>query len=149
MRTIFASIAALVLAGSLVAAQTNPPSKKDAKDADDKPITLSGCVGRDGNAPHQFTLADERGTVIYRLTGTDVRDYIGKHVEVIGGTPVQRKLKIAGGLLPSPNAAAQAGAMDPAQAAMAAAGGVAGPGDPQLPEFKVRSVRPVSGNCPG
>jgi len=38
--------------------------------------------------------------------------------------------------------------MDPARAAMAAAGGAAGPGTVELPEFKVKSVRPVSGGCP-
>ena len=57
-------------------------------------------------------------------------------------------LTIKGGLTPSPNVAAQAGAMDPARAAMAAAGGAAGPGTVDLPEFKVKSVRPVSGGCP-
>jgi hypothetical protein len=57
-------------------------------------------------------------------------------------------LTIKGGLLPNPNVAAQAGAMDPARAAMASAGGAAGPGAVDLPEFKVKSVRPVSGGCP-
>jgi hypothetical protein len=143
----------VVVSGTLVAAQTSGSNKdgsdQDKKDAPDKPITLSGCVGRDGNAPHQFTLSDEKGVAVYHLTGTDVRDYLGKHVEVVGGTPIPRRLKIAGGLLPSPNVAGQASNMDPAQKAMAASGGVAGPGDVQLPEFKVKSVRPVTGNCPG
>ena len=38
--------------------------------------------------------------------------------------------------------------MDSARAAVAAAGGAAGPGTVDFPEFKVKSVRPVSGGCP-
>jgi len=33
------------------------------------------------------------------------------------------------------------------QAAVATAGGSAGPGTVELPEFKVKNVRPVSGGC--
>ena len=110
-----------------------------------KMITLSGCVERAGTAPTQYTLVDAKeGT--YRLTGTDLRSYIGKKVEIMGAEPT-RRLKIVGGLTPTPNVAAQAGDMDPARAAMAAAGGSAGPGTVTLPEFKVKSVRPVSGSC--
>ncbi len=58
-------------------------------------------------------------------------------------------MTIVGGLQPSANVAAQAGYIDPVTAATATSGGVAGPGKLQLPEFKVKSVRPVSGSCPG
>jgi hypothetical protein len=81
------------------------------------------------------------------LTGTDFRDYIGRRVQIVGGVP-SRRFTIVGGLTPNPNVAAQAGDMDPSRAANAAAGGVAGPGNVQLPEFRVKSVRPVSGACP-
>jgi len=110
-----------------------------------KVITLSGCVERAQTTPTQYTLVDAKeGT--YRLTGTDLRSYIGKKVQIVGAQPTGR-LKIVGGLTPTPNIAAQAGAMDPARAATAAAGGSAGPGTVTLPEFKVKSVRPVSGSC--
>jgi hypothetical protein len=112
-----------------------------------KVISLSGCVVRDENTPTQYTIEDKEAGQKYRLTGTDVRDYLGRRVQVVGGVPSKR-LVIVGGLTPNANVAAQAGDMDPARAAMAGAGGAAGPGTFQLPEFKVKSVRPVSGGCP-
>ena len=114
--------------------------------AANKMITLSGCVERTETTPTQYRLVDATEGTTYRLTGTDVRNFIGKKVQIVGAQPTGR-LKIVGGLTPSPNIAAQAGAMDPARAATAAAGGSAGPGTVTLPEFKVKSVRPVSGSC--
>jgi hypothetical protein len=111
-----------------------------------KMITLSGCVERAETTPTQYRLVDAEGGTAYRLTGTDVRNYIGKKVQIVGAQPSGR-LKIVGGLTPTPNIAAQAGDIDPARAATAAAGGSAGPGTVSLPEFKVKSVRPVSGSC--
>jgi hypothetical protein len=111
-----------------------------------KVISLSGCVVRGESVPNQYTIEDkDNGT--YRLTGTDLRDFIGKRVQLLGAEPSTRRLKIVGGLMPNPNVAAQAGDMDPARAAVASAGGSAGPGNVQLPEFRVKSVRPVSGGC--
>jgi hypothetical protein len=69
-------------------------------------------------------------------------------VQLAGAVAESKKLVIKGGLLPNANVAAQAGAMDPARAAVASSGGAAGPGTVDLPEFKVKSVRPVSGGCP-
>jgi hypothetical protein len=137
-----------LLATSLLSAQ----DKQDKKDKPPKPapkvLTLSGCVVRGETTPGQYTLEDKEDGTTYRLTGTDVRDYIGRRVQIVGGTPSPRRLTIVGGLTPNANVAAQAGDMDPARAAMAGAGGVAGPGTVQLPEFRVKSVRPVSGACP-
>jgi len=137
-----------LLATSLLSAQ----DKQDKKDKPPKPapkvLTLSGCVVRGETTPGQYTLEDKEDGTTYRLTGTDVRDYIGRRVQIVGGTPSPRKLTIVGGLTPNANVAAQAGDMDPARAAMAGAGGAAGPGTVQLPEFRVKSVRPVSGACP-
>ena len=131
---------------SVAALGAQGPKTATAPKATGKMITLSGCVERGETLPTQYTLIDgDKGTT-YRLTGTDVRDYIGKKVQIVGAQPTGR-LKIVGGLLPTPNVAAQAGAMDPARAATAAAGGSAGPGTVSLPEFKVKSVRPVSGSC--
>jgi len=111
-------------------------------------LTLSGCVVRGEATPSQYTIEDKENGLTYRLTGTDVRDYIGRRVQVVGGVPARRRLTIVGGLTPNANVAAQAGDMDPSRAATAGAGGAAGPGTVQLPEFKVKSVRPVSGGCP-
>ena len=111
-----------------------------------KPITLTGCVEHTETGGDQFTLSEKKGSQTYRLTGTDLREYVGRRVQLVGGV-APRRLRVAGGLTPSPNAAAQAGAIDPARAATAAAGGVAGPGTVELPEFRVKGVRPVTGSC--
>lgn len=126
---------------ALGAVQQREPAK-----APPKPITLSGCVQRGESGPGEYTLAEKKDSQIYRLTGTDLRDYVGRRVQVVGGVASNR-FRIVGGLKPSPNAAAQAGAMDPARAATAAAGGSAGPGKVELPEFRVKSVRPITGSC--
>ncbi len=135
-------VPALLMVAPLTA-QTKPAAKPTPK-----VITLSGCVERSGSTPGQYTLSDGgKGGAVYKLTGTDVRDFVGRRVEIIGQGP--RRFTIAGGLTPSANVAAQAGAMDPARAAVASAGGSAGPGTVDLPEFRVKSVRPISGACGG
>ena len=65
------------------------------------------------------------------------------------GATLGRNLTIRGGLLPSPNVAAQAGAMDPAKAAIAnMPGATAGAeGSVVLPEFRVARVRALDGAC--
>jgi hypothetical protein len=133
---------ALLSASALAQNKTDKPAKPAPKI-----LTLSGCVVRGETMPGQYTLEDKEAGTRYRLTGTDVRDYIGRRVQIVGGVP-SRRLTIVGGLTPNANVAAQAGDMDPARAATAAAGGAAGPGTVQLPEFRVKSVRPVSGACP-
>jgi hypothetical protein len=138
------ALALLATGAPVVAAQDK--TDKPAKPAP-KIITLSGCVVRGETTPGQYTLEDKEAGTRYRLTGTDFRDYIGRRVQIVGGVP-SRRFTIVGGLTPNANVAAQAGDMDPARAANAAAGGVAGPGTVQLPEFRVKSVRPVSGACP-
>jgi len=120
---------------------------RKAPKSDSRTISLSGCVVRSEKTPIQYTL-DDTAEGKYRLSGLNLRDYIGQRVQIAGAIVETKRLTIKGGLTPSPNVAAQAGAMDPARAAMAAAGGAAGPGTVDLPEFKVKSVRPVSGGCP-
>jgi hypothetical protein len=107
---------------------------------------LSGCVAPSATSKRQFTLTDSESAETYRLTGTDVRDFVGKHVEVLGA-PRQR-LVIKGGLYPSPNVAGQAGAIDPVQAAIAAQSGPTSNEPRPLIEFRVRSVRVTPGDCP-
>jgi hypothetical protein len=141
------ALALLLAVGSPALAQDKAQTKPAKPAPAPKVITLSGCVVRNETPPGQYTIEDKQAGVTYRLTGTDVRDYLGRRVQVVGATP-SRRFTIVGGLTPNANVAAQAGDMDPARAAMAGAGGSAGPGTVQLPEFKVKSVRPVNGNCP-
>jgi len=134
----------LACSASLVAAQTktNPPPPKPAA----KTISLTGCIVRGETGQDEYTLSDVKEGV-YHLTGMKFRDYVGQRVRVAGAVD-SKKLVIKGGLLPNANIAAQAGSIDPVQAAMATAGGAAGPGTVQLPEFRVKGIRPVAGGCP-
>ena len=58
------------------------------------PVTLDGCVAASQTAKNAFTLDDDGRT--YALKGVNVRDFVGKHVEVIGAMP--KRLSIVGGL---------------------------------------------------
>jgi hypothetical protein len=137
----------MVAAAVSVSAQKQESAKpaKPVKPA--TPITLTGCVQRGESMPDQFTLSEHKGSQIYRLTGPDLREYVGRRVRLIGGPPDSKRLRIVGGLTPTPNIAGQAGAIDPSRAATEAATATTGPGTVELPEFRVKSVRPVSGSC--
>lgn len=116
-------------AGSTTVAE--PSAAKPAK-----PFTITGCVTADGATADSYTLREKKGGVAYRLMGVKTFAYEGRRVRIVGG------------LYPSPNIAAQAGAIDPTQAAMAAAtpGGLGTVGQPL--EFRVSEIRPVRGACP-
>jgi hypothetical protein len=116
------------------------------KKTDPGPVVLTGCVAK-GNGPREFTVTDEaNGT--YRVTGSGIDRYVGRRVE-IAGKPDTSRLKIVGGLYPTPNVAAQAGSMDPVRAVIAAmpGGPAGGTGEVALPTFKVKSVRTLDGGC--
>jgi len=135
MRTLLAVTVVLSIA-SAAAAQPPAPKKPST-------ITLSGCVQKSETSPNQFTLVDDNA--IYRLTGVDVREFVGRRVEVVGGPP--RKLKIVGGLKPSPNIAGQAGSIDPATAAIAIHDSAAVNGTGPEIELRVKSIKSVGGTC--
>jgi len=135
MRTL-AAVAVAVVIPAVVWAQDSSKKKPNA-------VTLTGCVQRSQTSPNQFTIQDESG--IYRLTGMDLRQYFGHRVEVVGGTPA--RLKIAGGLKPSPNIAGQAGAIDPVRAATAIHDGATQSGTGPEMELKVRSIKSIDGSC--
>src|SRR2546427_13292942 len=140
------SAAALLLVSVPIAlnAQTPSPSQAPAKGTSNKLLTLVGCVASDDLAPGQYTIVDPKHGTTYRLSGTDMHTYLGQRVEVTREPP--RRLKIAGGLVPSANAAAQAGAVDPPPAAAGATGtrrGLQG-----AEEVRGRSVKSVGGACP-
>jgi hypothetical protein len=138
----------IVAATTGAAARQQQPATASTKQPA-KPLTLSGCISASPNETGLFTLSDtkqgNRQGTKYKLVGTDVREYVGQHVEVSGVAP--RRLQIVGGLYPSPNVAAQAGAIDPSQAAIAAAS-APGAGASPLVEFRVKSVRAIPGACP-
>jgi len=142
MRT--TTLTALVLSLALGAGLSAQQSKSGERRP--RTVTLTGCVER-GSSPNQFTITDELNGK-YEISGSQIGRYLGQRVE-IAGSPDNGRLRIKGGLYPNPNVAAQAGAMDPARAAVAAmpGGPGAGTGDVALPTLKVRSVKTLGGGC--
>jgi hypothetical protein len=140
--SVLAALAAVVTFPAAAEPQ-DTPSRASGKNA---PIALSGCVSGKPAANGAFTFQETEGAK-YRLSGKGVRKFAGQKVELVGGSP--RGLTIRGGLLPSPNIAAQAGALDPAQVAIASQpGGTATSGTgADLPEFRVARVRALDGAC--
>jgi hypothetical protein len=103
-------------------------------DKPEKPLVIVGCVASNQTRADQFTLADEKAGTTYRLNGTKLETYSGRRVRIVGG------------FYPSDNVAAQAGAIDPSKAAIAASTAVETRA-PQLPEFHVKEVRQLRGSC--
>ena len=141
MRAVHFIAIAILAASASLAAQDKP--KKAAPVP--KTLTVSGCVAQNP-ASKELTIDDEQ-TGSYRLTGLNVRDFIGQRVELAGAVYQTKKLVIKGGLVPSPNTAAQAGAIDQTQVANETHGGSAPTGNVQLPEFRVKSIRPLGTGC--
>ncbi|MQA31328.1 MAG: hypothetical protein GEU82_16085 [Luteitalea sp.] len=135
--------AASVAAASVAATAQKPPAGKPAKGSG--LITLIGCVSANPSQPGGFLLSESNQVSQYKLTGTSVRDFAGQRVQISGEPP--RRLRIVGGLYPSPNVAAQGG-HDPVKAAIAAATPSNTPGGTAMQELRVKSVRAVSGACP-
>ena len=139
-----AALGLLALTAAQPIAQSQDAPSSPQKPA---PLTLTGCVSQQPDSGGEFTFTQANGSR-YRLTGNkSVKSYAGKRVEIVsskgGGFSVR------GGLQPSANVAAQAGALDPAKAAIASQPGVhvTGKPDEKLPEFRVASVRAVEGSC--
>jgi hypothetical protein len=166
VRTVLAFVAVLAITSTAQGQQSpsgsEPPgrvAKSDASQKNDKTEktdkgdkvstkigSLVGCIEQ-GSAPNRFTLLDPANGK-YQLTGSGLNRYVGQRVQILGTTDTAR-LRIVGGLLPSPNVAAQAGSIDPVEAAIAAqpGGPASGTGDGSLPRFKVKSVQNLSGAC--
>ena len=112
-----------------------------------EPVRLTGCISQKPQGS-DYTFTDAANGSRYRLTGKDIKKYAGKRVEVVEGA-APKGFAIKGGLYPSPNVAAQAGALDPVQAGIATqpgSGANTGTGEP-LPEFRAGRVRTVEGGC--
>jgi hypothetical protein len=145
MKSVVAVAVAMMLMTSGMVARTraaqNPSTRKDTR------IELTGCVSDRANETGAFTFTDTQTGGKYRLTGKKMQNYAGRMVAVFGGP--NKRLSIRGGLWPSPNAAGQAGALDPAQESISRqpGGASASRGDAALPEFNVVRVRTVDGSC--
>jgi hypothetical protein len=133
----------IIAAAALFAVQTAPAQPTALKDT--QPVmTLTGCVSRDA-ATGSYTFSDPKTGAKYRLSGLDPDKGSKTRGEIVVGTGA-RRVTIRGGLVPSANVAAQAGAIDPSRAAIASAPG--GGGSVQLPEFHAARVQGASGTCP-
>ena len=139
----------VIAATATLAAQSGPQSgsPSSTKPDPDKPMTLTGCVTRDAAGAKQFTFTDSTDGSQYHLSGRNVAKYLGQPLQIVGIVET-RRLRVVGGLTPSPNIAGQAGAIDPGKAAVAAlGGGTTGTGSPDLPTFKVARVSATPGEC--
>ena len=124
---------------------TKPPIASPTTSPTTSPITLSGCITPDATTPGAYTFSDAKTGVKYRLSGVAVAKDPGQRGEIVVGSGSAR-VTIRGGLVPSANVAAQAGAIDPSRAAIAGAPGAGG--SVQLPEFHAARVQGASGTCP-
>lgn len=139
--------ALLVAVGSLgLSAQQSGSQAEKKPQSTPRTLTLTGCVEK-GETPNQFTLQDAANGK-FEVSGSGINKFVGKRVQ-IAGTPGSSRFRVKGGLWPTPNVAGQAGAIDPAKAAIASqpGGGATGTGDIALPTLKVRSIRALDGGC--
>lgn len=141
-----------ILAAALLSAQSQPAPKADAKTDPNAPVTMSGCVARDytdSKNANAYTFVDNADGARYHLKGKSLSRYSGMSVQVVGSIVDSKKLKVAGGLYPSPNVAAQAGAIDPAKAGVAAlpGGPTTGIGNVDIPTLSVTRLSLGQGEC--
>jgi hypothetical protein len=109
-------------------------------------IELTGCVSVNPAAGGQYAFVDNASGGTYRLNGKNLKKYAGQRVRLVGD-PSPKRLRFKTGLWPSPNIAAQAGALDPAQESIARhSGATAAPPD-ATPELRVVRVHGVEGAC--
>ena len=100
-----------MVVGTMFVTQGSPAPPKARTTEVSPTITLTGCVSQDATTPGSYTFSDAKTGVKYRLSGVNVSKDEGKRGEVVVGTGA-RRVTIRGGLVPSPNVAAQAGALD-------------------------------------
>lgn len=146
MTTRLLCVLSLLIGAGGVSAQQPSASPEKKPSSPTRTVTLTGCVEK-GATPTQYTLQDaENGK--YVVSGSGIGKFVGKRVQ-IAGTASSPRFRVRGGLWPTPNVAAQAGAIDPAKAAIAAqpGGGATGTGDIALPTFKVKAIRSLDGGC--
>ena len=140
----------ITLAAAILLAQapSTPPAPKSDPNA---PLKMSGCVSRDytdAKNASAYLFEDNVDGSRYRLKGKGLSKYSGLSVEVVGVVD-RKKLRVVGGLYPSPNVAGQAGAIDPGKAAVAAmpGGAARGTGNVELPVLNVTRLSLGQGEC--
>ena len=148
IRQLTYGLAALLIVFQMAPGAAGQAANSAAKTGvtESKEIRLNGCISRDTIRPGQFNFLDNESGFKYRLTGKGLRKFVGQRVEIVGGPP-GKGVTFRTGLWPSPNTAAQAGALDPAKAAVANLPGGASDAVAPLPEFKVIRLRGVEGAC--
>jgi hypothetical protein len=131
---------AILSAGAVVA-------QEDARKTPPSTVELTGCVSLTPSASGQFVFVDGASGGTYRLNGKDIKKYAGQRVLLVGD-PNSKRPRFRFGLWPSPNVAAQAGALDPAQESIARQPG-GGASTPQSsdPELRVIRMSGVEGAC--
>ncbi|HET6957341.1 MAG TPA: hypothetical protein VFI56_12185 [Vicinamibacterales bacterium] len=140
-----------VIAAAVLLAQAQPSQPAAEKQDPNAPVTLNGCVQRDytdSKNANAYTFIENTSGSRYRLAGKSVSKYSGMSVQVVGVVDT-KKLRVVGGLWPSPNVAAQAGSIDVATAAVAAlpGGPTTGVGNVELPILNVTRLSLGQGEC--
>ena len=132
--------ALMIVSAGTIAAQDQPKAPTT--------VELTGCVSLTPSANGQFSFVDGDGGGTFRLNGKGLKKYAGQRVRIVGD-PSSKKIQVRTGLWPSPNAAGQAGALDPAQESIARQPG--GGGTAAIPkptrELRVVRVHGVEGVC--
>jgi hypothetical protein len=131
-------VALLVVTAESLTAQEKPKAPPAT-------VELTGCVSLSPSANGQFAFVDAGGGT-YRLNGKDIKKYAGQRVRLVGD-PKSKRIQVRTGLWPSPNVAAQAGALDPAQESIARNAGGTGMPDSRAPELRVVRMNGVEGSC--
>jgi hypothetical protein len=132
---------------ALVIVSTGAMAAQDQTKAPTSTVELTGCVSLSPSSTGQFAFVDAASGGTYRLNGKDIKKYAGQRVLIVGD-PTSKRVRFRMGLWPSPNVAAQAGALDPAQESIARqTGGAASTPDASFPELKVVRMRGVEGAC--
>ena len=143
-----APLGAALLILSVATIDAQEQSKSTAQDQSKAPSTieLTGCVSVNPAAGGQYAFVDNASGGTYRLNGKNLKKYAGQRVRLVGD-PSTKRLKFKTGLWPSPNIAAQAGALDPAQESIARHSGATGGAPDATPELRVVRVHGVEGAC--
>jgi hypothetical protein len=140
------ALAVVLTMTAVPAVQGQPKTQEQSKAKTPTTFEMTGCVSLTPSASGQFAFVDGASGGTYRLNGKGLKKYAGQRIRILGDTST-KKVAIKTGLWPSPNIAAQAGALDPAQESIARASGGNGGIPDATPELKVVRVHGVEGAC--
>ena len=136
-----------LLVAAVVATQTTATRPTATEKNPPAAITVTDCISRTPATPGSHTLSEARTGATDRHSGFDWRKGADQRGQIVVGTG-SRRVTIRGGLVPSANVAAQAGALDPVRAAIAGTPGPDGTGNAPLPEFTAGREHVIGGSCP-